>query len=567
MKSVDINSKQQSMLAGFSVLGLAGIINKVLSVLYVPLLTLFLGNEGNGIYNAGYQIYAFIFVITNNGIPIAVSKLISAQTALGRYADARRTFRLATLFIVSLGSFAAVLMAAFARPLANLINRPEAYLTILALSPTLLFTSLASSIRGYFQGRSVMSYTGVSQVVEQLVNSVLTVGFAWLFLQWGQQSALAAGLDGGAVYLRGITWAAAGGTVGTSLGAVASAFYLSSIYYRHRAPFLLEARQNGGIAPAGSRELLRELLVLALPIIIGSTLVNAANLVDLSFTNGRLLAAGFTPLQASALYGVLSTQFQKVITIPLALMTALSAAVIPNVSAAFAKGEGVLLGKRIHLAYKSALLVTLPAAAGLCALAQPVITLLFPHAPQGADLMVLGSWTIILIGLVSVQTAILQGMGHARIPPLVLCGALAIKILINYTLVGQRTLTLFGVTFGMNIRGAVIGSLVCYGLAALVNALCIRRISGVKAAGGLFFKPALASLLVAAASFLVHTAVAEYAAQFFNGYVCNLLGILAAVPLAGYWYLRLLFRFAILSRQDISQVIRQPRLQKFLKFF
>jgi len=237
--------EKQSISKGYTVLSLAGIINKVLAVLYVPFLTIFLGNDGNGIYNAGYTIYILVFVITNAGIPVAISKLVSEQIASSDYRLSYRTLKISGALLISMGLFSSIIMAVFAKPFANMIHMSGAYLTILALSPTMLFTTISCTFRGYFQGRSNMIPTSISQIIEQFVNSVLTVVFAWIMLYYGRNYAIAHGIKKAEdIRLIAIEFAAAGGTVGTSVGALVSATYLFRTYLKNKVSILKELKQT-----------------------------------------------------------------------------------------------------------------------------------------------------------------------------------------------------------------------------------------------------------------------------------------------------------------------------------
>lgn len=101
--------KEQSTTKGFAILSMAGMLVKVLSVLYIPILMKIIGEEGYGLYGASYQIYAFIFVLANSGIPVAISKLISELAAVGNYRDAVKAFKIARFILIILG----IVMATF----------------------------------------------------------------------------------------------------------------------------------------------------------------------------------------------------------------------------------------------------------------------------------------------------------------------------------------------------------------------------------------------------------------------------------------------------------------------
>ncbi|HBC96620.1 MAG TPA: sporulation protein SpoVB, partial [Clostridium sp.] len=154
--------KEQSTARGFAILSAGGMLVKVLSIVYIPLLMRIIGDEGYGLYGASYQIYTFVFVLTNSGIPVAISKLISELDAVGDYKDAVKGFRIARAMLMVIGMVMSVLLMVFASPLARAMGYKKIYLSLLSLAPAILFTSVASTYRGYFQGRGNMTPTAVS---------------------------------------------------------------------------------------------------------------------------------------------------------------------------------------------------------------------------------------------------------------------------------------------------------------------------------------------------------------------------------------------------------------------
>lgn len=490
---------KQSDVKGFTILSAAGIINKLLGILYVPIVTLILGNVGNGIFNAGFMIYQLVFVITNAGIPIAISKLISEQLASERYDVSYRTLKVSGILLISIGVLMSILTAVFARPLSVLIGWPESYMTILALSPTMVFTAISCTFRGYFQGRSNMVPTSISQIIEQAVHSVLTIVFAWLMYRYGRDYAITQGITVEAeINLEAVKFAAAGGTAGTSLGALASAIYLGRIYTKNKASILSELVQSVQDEQFlyTTKMILRKIFQYAIPITLGSVAIYTANLIDLRFTKTRLIAGGFSTIDASALYGIFSTQYLKVLFIPITLATALATAIIPSISAAAARNDKPLLGRRISKSLKTILMISIPSAVGMFVLAKPIVFMLFPTAPDGWDLLMMGSWLLVLVSLVSIQTAILQGIGKTYIPTIHLVIGLIMKVLVNYTLIPIPDI---------NIRGAIAGSAVCYLFAAIMNYRSIKRLTGVRLnVKKLFNRPLSVSIIMGVLIFLIY---------------------------------------------------------------
>ncbi len=541
--------EKQSNARGFTVLSAAGVINKLLGVLYVPILTLILGNVGNGIYNAGYTLYLMVFVITNAGIPVAISKLISEQLASSQYDVSYRTLKVSGTLLISIGVFTSIMTAVFARELSAMVGWSESYMTILALSPTMFFTAVSCTFRGYFQGRSNMVPTSISQIIEQAVNTTFTILFAWIMYRYGQSYALAQGLTGETeIHLEAVKFAAAGGTVGTSLGAAVSALYLYRTYTKNKADILKEIAQSAQtVKPYTTKKILKKIFQYSIPITLGSVAIYTASLIDLRFTKTRLIAGGFSVTEASALYGIFSTQYLKVLFIPITLATALATAILPSISAAAAKNDKVLLARRISKSLKTILMIAVPSAVGMAVLAKPIVNILFPTAPDGWDLLMMGSWILVLISVVSIQTAILQGIGKTYVPTVHLVIGLVLKLFINYNLIAIQS---------VNIKGALAGSAVCYIFAGFMNYRSIKRLTGMRFnVRQLFNRPLSVSIIMGAVVLLVYRVLALLTGLFISSlFLQSLICGGIAIAAGGVVYLMLKIVARGITAEDIKSL-------------
>ena len=102
----------------------------MLALVYISVQTHILGNYGNGIVGAGYSIYIFLFYLSNAGIPVALSKLVSEELALGNYKNAQKIFKTASVLLLIFGVTASAIMALGAHMIANYIRMPDAYLML-----------------------------------------------------------------------------------------------------------------------------------------------------------------------------------------------------------------------------------------------------------------------------------------------------------------------------------------------------------------------------------------------------------------------------------------------------
>ena len=252
--------KKQSIAKGFMLLTAASMFVKVLSVLYIPFLRGILGDEGYGIYGAAYQAYTFIYVIANSGIPVAISKSISELTYMGNYKDALRTFKIARSYLIVIGAVLATGMFVLAGPISKVLHFEKSYLAILALSPTIFITAVASAYRGYFQGRGNMTYTAISQVLEQITNVAFTLIFALLLMKYGVEAACA------------------GGTVGTSLGALTAMIFMTAMFYKNRNSIIPKDKVRKDVKRYTYKELAKRIIHYSVPITISVGATYAGNL-------------------------------------------------------------------------------------------------------------------------------------------------------------------------------------------------------------------------------------------------------------------------------------------------
>lgn len=446
MKNIEIN--EQSTTKGFAILSVAGMIAKILSLIYIPFLLSIIKDEGLGIYNQAYQIYVFVFVITNSGIPSAISKLVSELISVQNYKDAVKSFKIARAMLLIIGGIMSLLMMVLAFPLARLLHIEKSALAIVYLSPSILFTSVASAYRGYYQGRGNMTPTAVSQVLEQVMNTIFTLVFAAILMKYG------------------VIYGCAGGTIGTTIGAFVSALYLIIYYKKNKKIKVSPSYKSISVKRYTNKQIVRKILHYGVPITICIGMTYAGNIVDLTNTMSRLQKAGFSVPQANISYGYL-VKYQQLINVPITIITALSMAMLPAISGAAALSDKKELTSKIKYAFRLSFLISIPSAVGLSVLSSPIFKLIFtPRFEAGSDLMKYGSVVIILLSLMQIQTTILQGIGKLYTATLYSVIGIIFKIVANYYLIANPAI---------NIKGAVFGSIIGYGIPVILNHGVIKR--------------------------------------------------------------------------------------------
>jgi stage V sporulation protein B len=170
--------KKQNFLTGAAILAAGVAIVKLIGFLNkIPLVNI-LGGAGFGHYTNAYNIYSLLLVISTQGLPVAVSKLVAEANERGRAREIKKIVRIAMSIFFGVGGIGSLGMFIFAPQLADLYASPDSVYAIRAIAPSVFFLTVISAIRGYYQGLSNMYPTAISQIIEALGKLVLGVSFA-----------------------------------------------------------------------------------------------------------------------------------------------------------------------------------------------------------------------------------------------------------------------------------------------------------------------------------------------------------------------------------------------------
>lgn len=513
-------------------LATAGLISRALGAVYRIPLTRVLGDEGMGLFQMAHPVYAAILAISTVGINVAISKLVAGHLAQGKAGAARRTFHISLALMGTLGLLSSVLMFFSARFIAvHVAHNADAYYAIVALSPAVLIVSVASAMRGYFQGQQIMMPTAISQVAEQVIRVLTMLLLAHYLLRIS------------------LPMAAAGATFGASAGAVAGLIALLAIFYSKRGASPLLGPRPLPVEPSAS-QITMSILRLAVPISLAGTVVSVMNLIDLVVVPNRLIAIGFTPTDATRLYGQLTGMALTLVNMPTVFTSALQASLVPSVSEAQALNDRASIQARATTAIRITLLIAIPATVGLYLLATPIADLLFGIPEAGAPIAAMAGGLLFLT-LQQTTSGVLQGLGRTDLPVRNLLLGAACKLVLSWTLTGMPA-------FG--IRGAALGTTLGFMVAASLNLAGVKALTGAGVAvGDTLVKPIAATVAMGLA------AVGGYRYSF------ALLGsngqaTLIAIGLAMAAYAFVLLLIGGLRERDFELVPRVgPRVARWLK--
>lgn len=524
--------RKSSFIKQAAILAVAGILVRVLGFLYRVPLTNMIGDEGNGIYSAGYYIYTFFLVMSSAGLPVAISKMVSEKISVGQFYAAHKIFKVSLVVAFSIGLVFSLAMYFGAEQLCNIIESPDSYYTILTLSPTICIVSVMAVFRGYFQGMNTTVPTAFSQVIEQIFNAFFSVYLAYLFMD-------------------NVLYAAAGGTAGTGIGALAGLIFIVFIYFLTRQSIKRRVHNDKRFYKEESaKRITKNLIKLAIPIITGTAIFSMTNLIDMQMVNSRLAVAGFDQNTINALYGQLTGKYVTITTLPVSISTAVATAVLPTIAAGVAKKAFKDVNIKMNIALRVTMIISIPAAIGIGVLGNQILAMLYPNYSEGGILLQVGSISIIFLALSQIATGVLQGLGKVYVPAVnALIGAI-VKIPLNYFLISIPEI---------NVTGAVISTIACYGVASLLNFRALKKATKTKAdIMGILIKPTIASILMAIVCYFSYMLV-------FAVTNMNTLSTIIAICLGGVFYFVALALVRGLRKEDLDLMPGGRRLASVLK--
>ncbi len=469
-------SKKNNFIRQGSILALASIIVRFIGFLYRIPLTRMIGDEGMAIYSASFNIYMLFLIISSQSLPASISKLVSEEMGDGKYYSAHKIFKKTMLLTIIVGLISSIVLFFGASIIENIYNIPETKYAIRVLAPTVFIVGIMAVIRGYFQGMQNTIPTAISQVFEQIVNAIISVFFAYLLVNSGIEGISKSALG------------AIGGTSGTLFGAIVGLIVLTIIYFLVRDRIFNKI--NKGVKESyDTKVIYKKILITAVPIILGTAIFSVTNIIDTAMISKRLVeGAGLTQKNANILYGQYSGKYTLLANLPVSVATAFAAAGIPVIAGLKKSRNFKQLNEKINSMLRIVMILCIPASVGLAVLANGILQLLYGTENGGSELLRYGSLSIVFIGLTQMLTGILQGLSRANVPVRNALIACVIKIPLNFFLIGNAYI---------NIYGAIISTTITYILTTFLNYKNIKHRFRIEFDfKGIIFKPTFASIVM-----------------------------------------------------------------------
>lgn len=455
------STSEKNVLAQASILMAAGILVRIIGVLYRSPVTSIIGDEGNGYYSIAYNIYAMVLLISSYSIPMAVSKVVSGKLALKQYKEAHKVFRCALIYVLIVGAIAS-LFTFFGASILVPDSQTNAISVLRVLAPAIFLSGFLGVLRGYFQAHSTMMPTSISQIIEQVLNAIISIGAALLFIR------LFAGDNEDGVPVFGAMGSAAGIVAGVAAGLI----FMIFIYRQNRPYFHRHYMQDAAKEESSYREIFRIIFLMITPVILSTFVYNISTTIDQTIFMDVMDYKGMLSDTAAALYGVFSGKYWVLINVPVALANSMSTAMIPAVSSAYTIEDYEECNAQVKQAIHFTMMISIPSAVGLSVLAYPVMQVLFPQKATidlAVMLLHIGCISVVFYSLSTITNGVLQGIGKVNVPLRNAALSLFIHVLV---LAGLLYFT------NMDLLALIFATMLYAFLMCLLNSISVRKYLG-----------------------------------------------------------------------------------------
>ena len=454
-----MSEKTKSVAKSVSVLSIAGILCKLIGVLFSIPLNMIRTKVATNFYLV-YPTYTLLLTISSAGLPVAVSRLVAGFLARNDRRSAWSTFKCALITLSSIGLFFSLLMVLLNRVLVSMVGVEETSAGYYAIAPCVLIVCVLSAFRGLFQGQQNMVPTAVSQVMEQVGKVALSLPLAAIGLK------------------RSVTAGAAGALLGITLSETIALLYIVIRFFLKKEEFN-RYPQDPDIAETSWKRLLSRLVLISVPITVSACIIPFSQFIDSAMMIQRMQTAGIIKDLAEDYYGLFTSVVIRLINIPTALALAISMSLVPAISACKAREDSAALRKETATGMRYAFIIGFPCSVGMSVLAKPIVSFFYSNVREftpekiqlASELLTFSAMTVVLFTVVQATSSILQGLRKQKIPMYTMIAGVAVKILLNYILIG---------TPGIHIHGGPYASIACYMIVMLINTYYVCKYTDMK---------------------------------------------------------------------------------------
>lgn len=312
--------RKQNFIQGTVILIVTLTIVKILGLINRFVIARLLTTEGIGIYMLVMPTFILLISLSQLGFPISISKLVSENNIKKTLTN--KSIILSALKLATINSVILItLLLVSVRFLSyHLLHDERTFYPLMGLAFFIPLVAFSSILKGYLHGLKVISIASYSQLVEQIVRIIVSIGLVVLLLPYG------------------LEYAVTGTVISISIGELAAIIYmLIRILNRHKIGYILKPDQNS-INPT------KEILSISIPA-TGSRLIGSlSHFFEPIIFASAMIGIGVSSKYTTILYGQISGYVISVLVVPSFIVVAISTPLLPLITEHFTKNNM----KKIH---------------------------------------------------------------------------------------------------------------------------------------------------------------------------------------------------------------------------
>ncbi len=398
-------SRKKTIIKGTFILTATGFATRFMGFFYRIFLSHTFGEEGVGLYQLIFPVYALCFSFTAAGIETALSRCVARRLTCGQKKEARELLYTSLICTVFLSCIITILLQYYAAFIAeSFLKDGRCTEFLVLLSYAFPFAAVHSCIAGYYLGGKETRVPAVSQLLEQTVR-ILSVYLIY-------RIALIQGSRPGVIIA----------VAGLITGEIASSLYcLSRIRRGSLLSPLPKLKMSAFLLHA------KELLFLSCPLTANRVLLNILQSVESVSIPVRLMMYGMVRGDALAIYGVLTGMALPCILFPSAITNSVSTMLLPTVAEVQALNDKREMSSIIQKAVYCCIFLGSACCVFLLAFGGWIGTFLF-HSTLAGKYITAMSWLCPFLYTNNTLISIINGIGKTALSFLINSVSLGIRI-------------------------------------------------------------------------------------------------------------------------------------------
>ena len=514
--------KRQGFIKGSATLLTMVLITKILGLLYKIPLTNLLGGTGMGYFASAFSVFTPIFAIVVSGIPSTMARLTAENYALERFSNMRHTKRTAFLLFTVISTVAADVMIISSNILSHhVIGEPNTKYALMCVAPSIIFCTIMSVERGYFEGLQNMIPTAVSEIIETLFKLILGLGFAYGLMYHMSDMYDKTSMIFGTSYAdqrqaasAALPFIAAAAILGSSIASAIACLYIL-ISCKIKGDGVTKQMLQKDTVTDSTSVTVKKLINCCLPIALISVIMTFANMIDMLTVNPCIKAVMKTAphkfdsllsdkLTANMLPNFIYGSYTGLAVTVFGLVPTLTAmfgkSILPSLAESCAKNDKKAMQSGLTKMLTVTSIIAIPAGMGIAVLSEPILRFLFGGRETEIQVCIMPmsilGIAVIFLAIATPCFSILQTLGKPHKAIIIMLFGGIIKLFLNIILIRQPMI---------NITGAAISTLVSEVFICVLSVHAVCRMTGLRPKiSEIFVKPTYAALMCSVTAVLSH---------------------------------------------------------------